>query len=156
MFTLNDIVPAKLAKYSLQLSHCMIINVFLSSMADFAPMNAVYATFFGISPPARVCVAVDLQASLRMKLDCIAYIEGRPTDRQVLHVQGLSYWAPANIGPYSQAASVRLCSAAEFVILNSILITGYWWKRLTIASLYRDKSDLYPVTFVYLIRLRSR
>lgn len=26
--------------------------------------------------------------------------------RQALHVQGLSYWAPANIGPYSQAVIV--------------------------------------------------
>jgi diphthine-ammonia ligase len=32
---------------------------------------------------------------------------GRIQGRQALHVQGLSYWAPANIGPYSQAVSVR-------------------------------------------------
>jgi hypothetical protein len=31
---------------------------------------------------------------------------GRVQGRQALHVQGLSYWAPANIGPYSQAVSV--------------------------------------------------
>jgi diphthine-ammonia ligase len=31
---------------------------------------------------------------------------GRVQGRQALHVQGLSHWAPANIGPYSQAVSV--------------------------------------------------
>ncbi|KAG8949307.1 hypothetical protein FRC04_008909 [Tulasnella sp. 424] len=39
-------------------------------------------------------------------MDCIAYAEGTPHDRQALHVQGISYWAAANIGPYSQAVAV--------------------------------------------------
>ena len=41
-----------------------------------------------------------------MVLECIAFAEHTPLDRQALHVQGLSYWAPANIGPYSQAITV--------------------------------------------------
>jgi len=50
---------------------------------------------------------VDLPAPLRLMLDCIAYSEQKASDRQALHVQGLSYWAPANIGPYSQAVVVN-------------------------------------------------
>lgn len=73
----------------------------------FARVNAVYATFFGTSPPARACVAVDLPAPHRVKLDCMAFAESSPSDREALHVQALSYWAPANIGPYSQAIVVR-------------------------------------------------
>ena len=76
-------------------------------MEDFASINAVYSSYFGVSPPARACVAVDLPASLRLMLDCVAYAEEKASDRQALHVQGLSYWAPANIGPYSQAVVVR-------------------------------------------------
>lgn len=72
----------------------------------FARINAVYGTFFGSSPPSRACVAVDLPEGLRVKLDCIAYAEKEAAERQALHVQGLSYWAPANIGPYSQAIIV--------------------------------------------------
>jgi diphthine-ammonia ligase len=83
------------------------MNVFISSMEDFASINAVYATHFGVSPPARACVAVDLPHPLRMILDCVAYAEQKACDRKALHVQGLSYWAPANIGPYSQAIVVR-------------------------------------------------
>lgn len=96
-----------LAQYSLLLSNCANINIFLSSMDLFARVNAVYATFFGTSPPARACVAVDLTFPVRVKLDCVAYVERPSTNRQALHVQGLSYWAPANIGPYSQAITVR-------------------------------------------------
>ncbi|KAF9818346.1 hypothetical protein IEO21_02861 [Rhodonia placenta] len=88
-------VISHLKAYDLQLSHCTNINIFLSSMDLFAQANAVYATFFGTSPPARACVAVDLPSPTS------------PADRQALHVQGLSYWAPANIGPYSQAIVVN-------------------------------------------------
>lgn len=72
----------------------------------FARINAVYATFFGSSPPARACVGVDLPEGIRVRLECIAFAEKTPLDRQSLHVQSLSYWAPANIGPYSQAITV--------------------------------------------------
>jgi len=34
-------------------------------MEDFASINAVYATYFGVSPPARACVAVDLPHPLK-------------------------------------------------------------------------------------------
>ena len=80
----------------------------------FVRVNAVYGNYFGSSPPARACVAVDLPEGLRIKLDCIAYAETKPEDRQALHVQGLSYWAPANIGPYSQAVTVRTNQWANY------------------------------------------
>jgi enamine deaminase RidA (YjgF/YER057c/UK114 family) len=75
-------------------------------MDFFLPFNSIYATFFGTSPPARACVAADLPPSMRVKFDCFAYAETSSTQRIALHVQGLSYWAPANIGPYSQAVLV--------------------------------------------------
>ncbi|KAI0303257.1 hypothetical protein BC826DRAFT_903387 [Russula brevipes] len=95
-----------LSERSLSLSHIANMNIFISSMDYFASINAVYATYFGVSPPARACVAVDLPHPLRVTLDCVAYSEQEASDRKALHVQGLSYWAPANIGPYSQAIVV--------------------------------------------------
>jgi len=95
-----------LSERSLSFSHIANMNVFISSMEDFASINAVYATYFGVSPPGRACVAVDLPHPLRVMLDCVAYAEQKKDDRKALHVQGLSYWAPANIGPYSQAIIV--------------------------------------------------
>lgn len=97
-----------LATHNLDLSHCTNINVFLSSMDLFARVNAIYGTFFGVSPPSRACVGVDLPPGIHIKIDAIAYVEATSTERQALHVQGLSYWAPANIGPYSQAIVVSI------------------------------------------------
>lgn len=86
----------------------------------FARVNTVYSSFFWSSPPARACVAVDLPHPIRIRLDCIAFVEQNPTDRQALHVQGLSYWAPANIGPYSQAITVcRISTAYDFGDFNN-------------------------------------
>jgi diphthine-ammonia ligase len=99
--------PELLLQHNLQLSNCVIINIYLSSMDIFARVNAVYSTFFGTSPPARACIAVDLPAPISVRLDCLAFSERVPGDRYALHVQGLSYWAPSNIGPYSQAIMVR-------------------------------------------------
>jgi len=72
----------------------------------FSRVNGVYCSFFGSSPPARACVAVNLPPPFRITLEAIAYVEHQPQDRHALHVQGLSYWAPANIGPYSQAVLI--------------------------------------------------
>lgn len=92
-----------LAKHSLDLSHISFISIYLLSLDLFAPLNAIYGTYFATSPPARACVMVDLPKPIRVRLDCVAFKHSDPQARQALHVQGISYWAPANIGPYSQA-----------------------------------------------------
>jgi diphthine-ammonia ligase len=82
------------------------ITLLLPSLAPkvFAAANKTYAEFFNVSPPSRACVGVDLPEGVNVMLECIAR---RDNTRKALHVQGLSYWAPANIGPYSQAVTVR-------------------------------------------------
>ncbi|KAF9653401.1 hypothetical protein BDM02DRAFT_3135608 [Thelephora ganbajun] len=102
-----DDLQAQLENYGLSLSQCIHINVYLFSMGLFPILNTIYATFFGTSPPTRACVAVCLPPPTRVKLDCFAYAEKDLAQRAALHVQGLSYWAPANIGPYSQAVLVN-------------------------------------------------
>lgn len=95
-----------LSRHGLGLQHIASIDVLLSSMELFPVLNSVYNEQFGTSPPARACVAVDLRPPTRVSLSAVAYANCEaPQDRQALHVQGLSYWAPANIGPYSQAVT---------------------------------------------------
>lgn len=86
--------------------------------ATFSAANVAYSAFFGASPPARACVG----AGDCVTLHCVAWAPERASEyvngikgecsekgvRKSLHVQSLSYWAPANIGPYSQAINVRL------------------------------------------------
>lgn len=102
------------------INHCTLL---LRSMVDFTVLNPIYGQYFSsVNPPARVTVAVgdamptgiDVMLSIAIDKDGSPDKKGksiRSVDRQGLHVQGRSYWAPANIGPYSQAVSVRLPSS---------------------------------------------
>lgn len=80
-----------------------LVHIFCSDMNDFARINSVYENYFESNPPARVCVEVRSPPNIVFKLE--AYINATDT-REALHVQSISYWAPANIGPYSQAVKV--------------------------------------------------
>ncbi|KAF9585953.1 hypothetical protein BGW38_010811 [Lunasporangiospora selenospora] len=98
-------VQAKLEKLELSWSEVVFMQVFVSNMSDFGVVNGAYKRFFGINPPPRACVGANLAKPCRIQVNCIAIHKEAivPKPRQTLHVQGMSYWAPANIGPYSQA-----------------------------------------------------
>lgn len=80
--------------------------IILRRMSDFGSINKLYgALFLEPNPPARVTISCgDL---LPEGSDIAVYLMVQPhltpSTRQGLHVQSRSYWAPANIGPYSQA-----------------------------------------------------
>lgn len=69
-------------------------------MNKFAAINRLYAEHFGLRPPARVCV----QGTGAMGMAAIAVSD---TEVANVHVQSFSAWAPANIGPYSQANMIK-------------------------------------------------
>ncbi|HLG98325.1 MAG TPA: RidA family protein [Bryobacteraceae bacterium] len=49
-------------------------SVFLADIRDFAPMNEIYAEFFGANRPARTTVEARLPgAGMKIEIDCIAY-----------------------------------------------------------------------------------
>ncbi|KAH3660407.1 hypothetical protein OGAPHI_006993 [Ogataea philodendri] len=77
-------------------------SLLVSDMSNFAQINKIYQTFFTKPlPPARVCVETNLPK------ECFAQLSVEILDdlhfKKGLHVQGRSYWAPSNIGPYSQS-----------------------------------------------------
>jgi diphthine-ammonia ligase len=107
-----DLLSEILRSNGLTLIQIQHQNFFLADMSDFQKANAVYSSYFGTSPPSRACVAVSLPDGKRVALEAVGYDDSQlsSTDgcrRTALHVQSLSYWAPANIGPYSQAVTVR-------------------------------------------------
>ena len=84
-------------------------TIILRSMSDFARINYAYGQWFTRPcPPARVTVACGdmMPQNASVMLSVIVY-KGRREQRRGLHVQSRSYWAPANIGPYSQAISIN-------------------------------------------------
>ncbi|XP_055956753.1 uncharacterized protein LOC126821085 [Patella vulgata] len=116
---------------NLKVSTKNIVSVclYVRNMADFAAVNSVYKTLFDINPPVRGCVEVCLSRNIDLQLDCIGYING--DDKSTLHVQSISHWASANIGPYSQAVKfdgkiyvagqIALCPASMTIIEGGIV-----------------------------------
>lgn len=85
-------------------------TILLRSMSDFAAVNAIYSSLFvRPTPPARVTVACGDSLPAGVSVVVSLVIDTGPrASRHGLHVQSRSYWAPANIGPYSQAIRVPL------------------------------------------------
>ncbi|KAG9285365.1 hypothetical protein G9A89_010840 [Geosiphon pyriformis] len=100
-------IQDRLEKLGLTWSEVVNMNVFIKNMSDFIAMNKVYKSFFDINPATRACVGANLPSPLRLQIDLTAIKtisnHNRDSFKQVMHVQSISYWAPANIGPYSQA-----------------------------------------------------
>ncbi|KAF8468827.1 hypothetical protein BDZ91DRAFT_626649, partial [Kalaharituber pfeilii] len=92
--------------YDVPFSRITATVLLLRSMADFPLVNSGYSKHFTEpNPPSRVCVGIGdaMPEGCNILMHVIADTDGQ---RKGLHIQGRSYWAPANIGPYSQAISV--------------------------------------------------
>ncbi|KAM4542557.1 diphthine--ammonia ligase isoform 2-T3 [Odontesthes bonariensis] len=102
----------ELESRSWKMKDIILVHLYVRNMEDFVSLNAVYKKHFDINPPARVCVQAPLPAGQLLQMDCLLHgwteplEEGCFKQREALHVQSLSHWAPANIGPYSQALRV--------------------------------------------------
>lgn len=112
----NDIMTSLskiLDSYGTDFSRITSTTLLLRSMTSFAEANRSYSSRFTTpNPPSRVCVSVGngLPAGVNVMLSVTVNLPVTGSEeharRKGLHVQSRSYWAPANIGPYSQSVSV--------------------------------------------------
>ena len=104
------------------LQHLVKVVMYVDSMQNYAEMNSQYVTYFGVNPPVRVCVAPERLEGCRLCLECVGREDTE--DRRVLHVQSLSHWAPANIGPYSQGlrTATSLLTAGSIGLLPGSMV----------------------------------
>lgn len=107
---LTNAIHARLAQHGLAPTSIISTAIILRSMAAFPAVNAIYGALFTTpNPPSRVTIACgDLFPPQSGNIAIYLTLHPSATDRQGLHVQSRSYWAPANIGPYSQAISVPI------------------------------------------------
>ncbi|CAR25101.1 diphthine--ammonia ligase [Lachancea thermotolerans CBS 6340] len=113
-----DELGTLLADQKVSPSQIMASSLLLSDMSDFHQVNEIYSAFFQVKhvgplPPARACVGSSLigeknSLQLSVVIDLASQLDTVHTmtlnkSKGGLHVQGRSYWAPCNIGPYSQA-----------------------------------------------------
>jgi diphthine-ammonia ligase len=94
------------------------VQLCVRDMNTFAAVNAAYVRVVPThSPPARACVELPLPEGVPATVEVFASrrraAPERAPPRRSLHVQSLSCWAPACIGPYAQAATrLGLCHLA--------------------------------------------
>ena len=79
----------------------MAVSLLLSDMETFQDVNRSYVSNFAINPPIRVCVEAPIETKVSLSA-----IGNCKSPIKTMHVQSISHWAPANIGPYSQATLV--------------------------------------------------
>ncbi|KAI1847424.1 hypothetical protein JX265_005516 [Neoarthrinium moseri] len=85
--------------------------IILRHMSDFPTINQLYGSLFTEpNPPARVTISCGdlLPPESQIAIYLTVNSQLPPNAREGLHVQSRSYWAPANIGPYSQAITFPL------------------------------------------------
>ncbi|XP_054827756.1 diphthine--ammonia ligase [Eublepharis macularius] len=105
-------LQAQLNSKGLELTDIILVHLYMKSMEDFSEINSAYTTAFDLCPPARVCVEAPLPEGMLFQMDCLAHKYNEMTgevsccQKQIMHVQSISHWAPANIGPYSQCIQV--------------------------------------------------
>ncbi|NXI68971.1 DPH6 ligase, partial [Anseranas semipalmata] len=105
-------LKANMTSVGLKLKDIILVHLYMKSMKDFNVINSVYVTEFDLCPPARVCVETLLPDGALFCIDCLAHSNDIATDdvlsdeKLVMHVQSISHWAPACIGPYSQSIKV--------------------------------------------------
>lgn len=104
-------VRQRLRQQGLPPSAILSATVILRRMADFPAVNSIYSTLFDApNPPSRVTISCGDAATANIAVYLTVHTALQPSQRQGLHVQSRSYWAPANIGPYSQAISIPVSS----------------------------------------------
>lgn len=82
------------------------VAVILHNMDSFVAFNQMYNLHLAslLNPPSRACI----EAPLPWEVELTVCGEIEPdNEAKGLHVQGRSFWAPANIGPYSQIRMVQ-------------------------------------------------
>lgn len=91
-----------LNNHQLTLDDIQCVTLLLRDMAAFEEVNAIYVNYFiKPLPPLRICIATQRQLA-EVSFSC-TIIKHRQGPKQGVHIFSRLFWAPLNIGPYSQS-----------------------------------------------------
>ncbi len=92
-------VKSSLSSLGLGLGDVLFVSLYVADMAQYADLNTEYSGAFAEeAPAARAAVQLPLRGGCGVSVECVAW----RGEKQLLHVQSLSEWAPRMIGPYCQ------------------------------------------------------
>ena len=123
---MTNIISRLINDHSVKPSSIVFTTILLRNMSEFGAVNLAYGSQFATpNPPARVTIACGsaLPTNTHVSLSVVILHDDLAAQKQGLHVQSRSYWAPANIGPYSQAI-VTPTSASSPALPKLIHIAG--------------------------------
>jgi diphthine-ammonia ligase len=123
----TNIMATIVEKLNVKPSSIAFTTILLRNMSEFGAVNLAYgAHFTSPNPPARVTVACghSLPPNIHVTISMVVLDDSTAALKQGLHVQSRSYWAPANIGPYSQAITMPVAAAATTRLAQIIHIAG--------------------------------
>ncbi|XP_065492286.1 diphthine--ammonia ligase [Caloenas nicobarica] len=136
-------LQANMTSEGLKLKDIILVHLYVKNMKDFNVINSVYVTEFDLCPPARVCVETLLPDGVLFCIDCLAHKCDVAMDdvlrdeKLVMHVQSISHWAPASIGPYSQSVKVGdvLYCAGQIALVPCMmqLVSGGIWTEAVVS-----------------------
>lgn len=99
-----------LTTHQYPLSSLVSVTLFVRDMTEYAKLNSLYVHAINcINAPVRVCVEIPLPAETPIVIEAVAHKQpssDNSSPRRTMHVQSISHWAPASIGPYSQAIMI--------------------------------------------------
>ncbi|CAG9819509.1 unnamed protein product [Phaedon cochleariae] len=126
MYQAMNILKLELSINGHSIQDVCSVTMFINDMQKFAALNKLYLeTFNFTNPPTRACVQVPFNENCPVRIETLSWrqpdnVSGdNNIERQTMHVQSRSHWAPANIGPYSQSVRVK-----NFVYLEKIFVAG--------------------------------
>lgn len=110
------------------LKKSLTVSLYVSEMNKFEQINKVYKKWFDfVGPPSRATLSFGNVFDSILAIEIIGkstnYSMNSNQQEDVLHVQSISRWAPACIGPYSQSKSIsKLIFLAGQIGLQSELM----------------------------------
>ncbi|OAA67521.1 DNA-binding protein SMUBP-2 [Cordyceps fumosorosea ARSEF 2679] len=111
----------------LSVAQLTTVIIVLRNMADFPKINQEYGSIFDSPNPASR-VTISCGNLLPEGRNVMLYATTPPASptltRDGLHVQSRSYWAPANIGPYSQAIEIPITRNLVALGPRSVYVAG--------------------------------
>ncbi|KAG5984235.1 hypothetical protein E4U55_005593 [Claviceps digitariae] len=123
---------ALLSSEGLDSRNMATVIVLLRDMSDFPQINEEYGKLFQrANPPSRITISCgdllpaghNIVVHFTMQAP-VAAANDAQNARNGLHVQSRSYWAPANIGPYSQAIETVVTVGGKPSSLRTVHVAG--------------------------------
>ncbi|XP_063978343.1 uncharacterized protein LOC135163095 [Diachasmimorpha longicaudata] len=95
----------------LDMTNLVGVTMYVKDLSQFTTINDIYTTRLPhMNPPVRVCIQCPI--NIPVIIDALAYKGIHQNDdesvlkKHTMHVQSISHWSPASIGPYSQAVRI--------------------------------------------------